>query len=107
MQHNLWFIIKETRSAETELSEVQGHMGAEGNDINADIKHMVAHLQRALAGLPSGETSPASQQHLLFKAVSQKEPSFSCGDLSLHSSNCSLDIKLHSTSGWHLMVTLA
>lgn len=47
LQQNHQFIIKEIRYAEAELTR-RAIWGAEANYTDPGIKHMVAHLQRAL-----------------------------------------------------------
>lgn len=47
--------------------------GTEANDMDPDIKHMVVHLQVALARFPGLEKNPCISTTPVFKEISQKE----------------------------------
>lgn len=59
------------RSAEAESSELQRHMAAEADDMDPDTKHMVIHLQRALARLAAPGNNPCISTAPLFRDVSK------------------------------------
>lgn len=73
LQHNCQVIVKEMRSAEAELRELWSHMGRRGKWYDSDVKHMVVHLQVALARFPSLEKEPCISREPLFREISQKQ----------------------------------
>lgn len=76
LQHNCQVIVKEMRSVEAELRELWSHMGRRGKRYDSDGKHMVVHLQAALARFPGLEKDPCISIEPLFKEISEKQLDF-------------------------------